>query len=111
MKNILLSLLLLFAFSLSSHAVADEMSEMDGMSGQLKKINKKLIRGQFEGEDLNEWTKLTIKMKSAASLCVSNNEKALLDLKAVMEGLGEKVKGEDIEVTKKRAKYQTFFSF
>ncbi|MCK4834971.1 MAG: mechanosensitive ion channel, partial [Gammaproteobacteria bacterium] len=106
MKNILLSLLLLFAFSLSSHAVADEMSEMDGMSGQLKKINKKLIRGQFEGEDLNEWTKLTIKMKSAASLCVSNNEKALLDLKAVMEGLGEKVKGEDIEVTKKRAKYQ-----
>jgi len=29
----------------------------------------------------------------------------LLDLKTVMDGLGEKVKGEDIEVTKKRAAY------
>ncbi len=52
------------------------------------------------------WTKLTIKMKSTASLCASNSEAALLDLKTITDGLGEKVKGEDADVTKKRAKYQ-----
>ena len=79
---------------------------MEKMSSQLKDVSKKLSRGQFEGGDLNDWTKLTIKMKSAASLCVSNSEAALLDLEAVVSGLGEKVKGEDAEVTKKRATYQ-----
>ena len=78
---------------------------MKKMSAELKTINNHLSRGQFKGEDLTAWTKLAIKMKSAASLCVSNNEAALLDLKAEMEGLGEKVKGENVEVTKKRAAY------
>jgi len=82
------------------------MASMEKMSAQLKKVSKKLKRGQFEGEDLTAWTKLSIKLKSAASLCVSNSESALLDLKTVMDGLGEKVKGEDLEVTKKRAAYQ-----
>lgn len=91
------------------HAVADDadgMAQMEKMSSQLKKVSKKLRRGQFEGEDLIAWTKLSIKLKSSASLCVSNSEAALLNLKTVMDGLGEKVKGEDIEVTKKRAAYQ-----
>ena len=79
---------------------------MEKMSSQLKKVSNKLNRGQFEGADLTAWTKLSIKMKSAASLCVSNSEKALLDLKTAMDGLGEKVKGEDVEVTKKRTTYQ-----
>jgi len=107
-KNLLLTFLL-FAFSLSSYAVADDMVDMEAMekmSSQLKKVSKKLNRGQFEGKDLTAWTKLSIKMRSAASLCVSNSEKDLLDLKTVMDGLGEKVKGEDVEVTKKRTKYQ-----
>ncbi|GMR00703.1 MAG: hypothetical protein BMS9Abin19_0037 [Gammaproteobacteria bacterium] len=109
MKRILLLIFLLFAFSLSSYAVADDMGDMDEMekmSSQLKKVSKKLSRGQFEGTDLTAWTKLSIKMKSAASLCVSNSETALLNLKTVMDGLGEKVKGEDAEVTKKRTTYQ-----
>jgi len=106
MKKILLLLVISFAFSVSSYAVADEMADMEKMSDQLKKANKKLIRGQFEGDDLNAWTKLTIKMKSSASLCVANSETALLNLKTVMDGLGEKVKGEDVEVTKKRTAYQ-----
>lgn len=106
MKKILPLILLFFVFSLSSYAVADEMVNMEKMSDQLKTVSKKLSRGQFEGEDLAAWTKLTIKMKSAASLCVSNSETALLDLKTVMDGLGEKVDGEDVEVTKKRATYQ-----
>ena len=104
MKKILPLILLFIVFSLSSYAVADEMDDMEKMSDQLKTGSKKISRGQFEGEDLVAWTKLTIKMKSAASLCVSNSEAALLELKTVMEGLGEKVDGEDAEVTKKRAK-------
>lgn len=106
MKKFFPLLLILFAFSLSPHALADEVTDMENMSDQLKKVSKKLTRGQFEGGDLAAWTKLTIKMKSAASLCVSNSEAALLDLKTVTDGLGEKVKGEDVEVTKKRALYQ-----
>ncbi len=109
MKRLFLLIFLCFAFSLSSYAVADEvddMGKMEKMSSQLKKVSKKLNRGQFEGEDLNAWTKLSIKMKSAASLCVASTEKALLDLTTVTDGLGEKVKGEDVEVTKKRTTYQ-----
>ncbi|MBE9559229.1 MAG: mechanosensitive ion channel family protein [Proteobacteria bacterium] len=106
MKKIPLLILLLFAFTLSGSTVADEMDDMEQMSSQLKKVNKKISRGQFDGSDLAAWTKLTIKMKSAASLCVSNSETALLDLKTVMDGLGEKVKGEDADVTKKRVAYQ-----
>jgi potassium efflux system protein len=105
-KRILFLTLLFFAFSLPSYVVADEMDDMEKGATQLKKVSKKLSRGQFEGEDLTAWTKLSIKMKSAASLCVSNSEKALLDLKTVTDGLGEKVKGEDVEVTKKRTTYQ-----
>ena len=103
MKKIIPFILLFFVCSLPSYAAADEMEEMEKMSIQLKKINKNLNRGQFDGDDLAAWTKLSIKMKSTASLCVSNSEAASLDLKSVMEGLGEKVKGEDVEVTKKRS--------
>ena len=114
MKRTLSLILLLFTFYLSPYAlaegvaddVAEEMADMEKMSGQLKKIKKDLTRGRFEGDDLVTWTKLTIKMKSAASLCVVNSEAALLELKAVIDGLGEKVKGEDVEVTKKRKTYQ-----
>ena len=106
MKKIVSLILLFFALSLPSHVLADDMANMEKMSTQLKKISKSLNRGQFDGNDLAAWTKLTIKMKSAASLCVSNNETALLDIKTVMDGLGEKVKGEDAAVTKKRNTYQ-----
>ena len=106
MKKIIALILMFFVLSLPCHAVADEMENMDRMSAQLKKAIKNIDRGRFEGDDLGEWTKLSIKTKSAASLCVSNTEAALLDLKTVMDGLGEKVKGEDIEVTKKRSTYQ-----
>jgi small-conductance mechanosensitive channel len=106
MKKFFLLFFLFFTVSLSPYAAADEMDDMEKLSSQLKKVNKKISRGQFDGQDLTAWTKQSIKMKSAASLCVSNSETALLDLKAVMDGLGEKVKGEDAEVTKKRVAYQ-----
>ena len=102
--------LLLFVFVISpclvANAWADEMTEMEAMSDQLTTISKKLNRGNFEGKDLANWTKLSIKMKSAASLCVANNEAALLSLKQKLDGLGDKVQGEDIAVTKKRQAYQ-----
>lgn len=106
MKNLIPFILFVLAISLPSIVVADEMKNMEEMSDQLKLINKKLNRGKFDGGDLSAWTKLTINMKSEASLCVSNSEAALIDLKTTMEGLGEKVKGEDLEVTKKRNAYQ-----
>jgi potassium efflux system protein len=106
MKNLLPLFLLFFALSLPSYSWSDEVKSMEKMSGQLKEINKDISRGEFNGTDLGKWTKLTIKMKSAASLCASKNETALLDLKSVVDGLGEKVKGEDTEVTKKRMAYQ-----
>lgn len=109
MKNTF-HLIFLFLFVFSSTAVladnASDIKELKEMSLQLEKISKNLKRGQFEEKDLAEWTKLTINMKSKASLCVSNTEAALLDLKTIMDGLGEKVKGEDPAVTKKRIKYQ-----
>ncbi|MBE9563653.1 MAG: mechanosensitive ion channel family protein [Proteobacteria bacterium] len=109
MKKISFLLFLVVAVSLAPHAhAADDngvMVNMENMSDRLKQVNKKISRGQFDGKDLASWTKLTIKMKSAASLCVANSETASLDLKTVIDGLGEKVKGEDIEVTKKRKTY------
>ena len=105
-KNFLSLFFLLFTLSLPTSVQSDEMEDMQKMSAELKTINTHLRRGEFKGEDLTAWTKLTIKMNSAASLCASNSETALLDLKSKMDGLGEKVKGEDIEVTKKRAAYQ-----
>jgi len=82
------------------------MKDMEKMSDQLKKANIDISRGDFNENDLEKWTKLTIKMKSAAALCSSNNEAALLDLKSVVDGLGEKLDSEDSEVTKKRNEYQ-----
>jgi len=106
MKKLAGFIVILFCLSLSLQLEAKEMKNLDKMSDQIKSISKKLNRGKFDGEDLTAWTKLTIKIKSAGSLCASNSEVALLDLKTKMDGLGEKVKGEDKEVTKQRSDYQ-----
>lgn len=101
-----LFLLIALTAQADSSPVSDEMAAMEQMSGQLKTVSQKLNRGEFEGGDLSSWTKLTINMKSNADLCVANSEAALLELKTKMDGLGEQVKGEDAEVTKKRKNYQ-----
>ena len=108
MKQSLYFILLVFTFTFSYNATAidKEMQGLEKMSSELKSVNKKMSRGQFDGNNLSSWTKTTIKMKSTASLCVSTSETALIDLKSIMDGLGEKVKGEDSEVTKKRKAYQ-----
>ena len=112
MKNLARSVLLIFSLSMALAVDADEMAKidvmakMDEISSQLKNIGKKINKGQFDDSDLASWTKLSIKIESAASLCVSDSETALLELNAVLDGLGEKVKGEDSVVTNKRKKYQ-----
>ncbi len=101
--------ILLFTLSLPSFVLADEvtnMEKMEDMAAQLKTISNKLNKGQFDGSELAAWTKVSIKMKSAASLCISSSEAALLELQEVIDGLGEKVKGEDAELAKKRKNYQ-----
>lgn len=106
MKKILPLFFLFLMISLPSFGWADGVEDMEKMAGQLKEVSKKISRGKFDEDDLAEWTKLTIKTKSASSLCVSNYEAALLKLKTLVDGLGEKVKGEDSEVTKKRSAYK-----
>ena len=87
----------------TGHALAaDDIQKMEKMSDQLEQAGQRIDKGQFEGDDLSAWNKLSIKLKSEASLCAANNEAALADLKTEMEGLGEKVEGEDAEVTRKR---------
>ena len=106
-KKFLFITLLLFMQGLSPVALAIEeasMQSMDKMSVDLNKIAHDIEHGQFSGEDLQEWTKTTVKMESQASLCVSNKENALADLKVLIDGLGDKVDGEDADVTRKRNK-------
>jgi small-conductance mechanosensitive channel len=106
MNKIIPLIILFLSLVFPPLAVADDMEEMEKISEQLKQATKKLSRGQFDEEDLVAWNKRTIKMKSMASLCASKSEASLVELKASIEGLGEKVKGEDAEVTKKRAAFE-----
>ncbi|PCI07602.1 MAG: hypothetical protein COB77_04310 [Gammaproteobacteria bacterium] len=105
MKTFAHWILLVFVVCLSPVVVADNLGDMERMSDQLKIVDKKLSKGQFDGDKLATWTKLSIQLSSAASLCASNGETALVDLKIAMAGLGDKVTGEDSDVTKKRQSY------
>lgn len=109
MKRIQLFLLLLISLSLPPLVLADEMPgmvKMEKLSQQLNDIGGNLNKGAFDGDELAAWTKLSIKLKSTASLCVAKSEASLINLQKSIDGLGEKVKGEDAEVAKKRNNYQ-----
>lgn len=102
MKKLVYVIFLLSALFLTPHAHADDMEKT---FDELKTISKKINRGEFDGEDLAAWTRLGIKVTSAASLCVANSEADLLELQTAIDGLGEKVRAENVEVTKKRELY------
>jgi len=94
-------------FAASGTSVADnKKQQLELFSSQIKKLSKKLNHGDFNEEDLSDWTKLTIKAGSAASLCSSNLDSKIIVLNKDMEGLGELVKGEALDVTKKRNEYK-----
>lgn len=100
MKKLLYVIFLFSAFFLTPHVYANDM---DKMFDELKTISKKINRGEFDGDDLAAWTRLGIKVTSAASWCVANSEADLLELQTAIDSLGKEVKGESIEVTQKRA--------
>lgn len=84
---------------------SNQEKQLENFSRQIKHISRRLNTGDFEGDDISSWTKLTIKASGAASLCVSNTEATLEELEAAIEALGKPVKGESVDVTHKRKKY------
>ncbi len=90
------------ASSNHSSAASNEHKVLKKISQQIKTLTSKLKRGRYDGDDLLEWTKITIKTESVASLCVSNIESSLNEVKTALEGLGVYVKGESVDVSKKR---------
>ncbi len=82
------------------------ISQLENYSRQIKVLSKKLSRGSFDGDDLTEWTKVTINAGSAADLCISNVSATLEDINTALEGLGDAVKGESVDVSRKRNAYK-----
>jgi len=89
-----------------SASVVDNQKQLELFSSQIKKLSQKLKHGDFNEENLSDWTKLTIKASGAASLCGANIESKMIVLDKDMKGLGESVKGEALDVTNKRNEYK-----
>ena len=103
--RILLSLLLLLSTAAST-AYADVNEELVELSKQLKSINHRLERGNYEQKDLTRWTKTVIKLSSEASVCIADQEAKIKKVQASIDALGEKVKDETKEITDQRKKLQ-----
>ncbi len=99
-KHIVITLLLFTTAAFVVHA--DEETQLDKLSSQIKTITYKLDRGEFDQDDLARWTKIAIKLSSEASVCISDNEAKIKKIQESIDALGEKVKDEAAEVTKQR---------
>lgn len=86
----------------STIATTNNDDALESLSNQIKTITYKLDRGNFDQEDLSKWTKVTIKLSSQASVCISDSEARIKKLQESIDALGEKVKDEDAAVTKQR---------
>ena len=104
-KHIIVISLLFFVTALSV-VHADQNETLESLSNQIKSINYKLDRGNYDQEDLAKWTKITIKLSSEASVCVTDNEAKIKKIQESLDGLGEKVKDEADDVTKQRNNLQ-----
>jgi len=103
-KRIVITLLLFSTAAFVAHA--DEETQLEKLSKQIKTITYKLDRGEFDQADLAKWTKIVIKISSEASVCIADNETKINKLQESIDGLGEKVKDEAAEVTKQRNNLQ-----
>jgi len=103
-KRIVITLLLFSTAAFVAHA--DEETQLEKLSKQIKTITYKLDRGEFDQADLAKWTKIVIKISSEASVCIADNETKIKKLQESIDGLGEKVKDEAAEVTKQRNNLQ-----
>jgi len=59
----------------------------------------KLNTHKYSSEDLSEWTRLAIDIKSTSEICISEKNDILLALKESIKSLGEVVAGEDENVS------------
>jgi len=69
---------------------------------ELNEVKSLLSKKKYTSENLTDWTKLAINLKSTAELCVSEKEDIRLALKESITGLGETVEGEDVNITSVR---------
>jgi small-conductance mechanosensitive channel len=105
--RILCGLLWLFTTSVSVvHAEENTNAELETLANQIKTINYRLDRGNFDQDALANWNKVSIKLEGEASVCISESEEKIKKIEASLEGLGEKVEGEKAEVTKQREALQ-----
>ena len=66
--------LLLALTAVAAGADAEPEDALEALSNQVKTINYRLDRGDFDQDDLARWTKVTIKLSGEASVCVADNE-------------------------------------
>jgi len=69
---------------------------------ELNEVKSLLAKKKYTSENLTNWTKLAINLKSTADLCVSEKEEIHLALKESITGLGEVSEGEDNSITSVR---------
>ncbi|MCW9048334.1 MAG: mechanosensitive ion channel [Gammaproteobacteria bacterium] len=69
---------------------------------ELNEVKSLLENKKYKSENLTNWTKLAINLRSTAELCVSEKEEVLAALKDSISGLGEVTEGEDINITSVR---------
>ena len=100
LKQFVITLLLFSTAAFVAHA--DEETQLEKLSNQIKTITYKLDRGEFDQDDLARWTKIAIKLSSEASVCITDNEAKIKKLQESIDSLGEEVKDEAAEVTKQR---------
>ena len=100
LKQFVITLLLFSTAAFVAHA--DEETQLEKLSNQIKTITYKLDRGEFDQDDLARWTKIAIKLSSEASVCIADNGAKIKKLQESIDGLGEEVKDEAAEVTKQR---------
>ncbi|MGD8934069.1 MAG: hypothetical protein PVF35_04775, partial [Gammaproteobacteria bacterium] len=105
--RVLCGLLWLLTGSVSVvHAEDNANAELEALANQIKTINYRLDRGNFDQDALASWTKVAIKLQGEASVCIDKNEEKIEKIGVSLESLGEKVEGEKAEVTKQRETLQ-----
>ena len=97
-----LSFILILSFINCSSAYAYDEISLEKNIVKLDEINTRLKKNKYTSEELPAWTRMAIDVKSASELCISEKNDILNALKESILGLGEKTKGEDINVASVR---------
>jgi len=97
--------LLIAVLMLVSHALwAQPLLEEDGLRDALKKLDsiESELRHEPSQDVLNKWVSDVSKIRSQSNDCISQLEQNVAGLNKDLQSLGERVKGEAVEVTRKR---------